>query len=449
LAAATLSSAFAQSWNSAYSEGLDAAHALHWDMARAAFKKAAAYRPEDASKPTVLPGPPTSRSEWRNGAPYSPNFLAAYSGYKLALITADQDTRAKLLNTSAGEFEVLLAKNQISKETYYTLTTIYTRLGDEAKLNRLVQRYGAVWKTASWKVDTEVVAPEELASIASATTGVQNPQNPNTSSTLPTQSGAATGVAQTVPAGSPQALSGLGVGTGVVPQLPNKYALVIGIRTPKLADNLTYAADDAFRIRDGLINSAGYEGSNVETITDGKADEVMARAKALAARITNGATVLIFFTGVGENVEGKDYLAGSDTASPTDTSTMVSKIDLYGQFLPKSAHIFAFFQSSRKGEPGAQFGDEIPFVGAIAQMQSTTPGSPVYGTYRNGKQTGLFADAFDETLADLQSNRLPILEFAWQVFYRMRRGDSGQTGGASLQTCTLPYMNILASDATF
>ena len=50
---------------------------------------------------------------------------------------------------------------------------------------------------------------------------------------------------------------------------------------------------------------------------------------------------------------------------------------------------------------------------------------------------------------DLKSNRIPILEFGWQVFYKMKRGGSGTTGGGSRQTPTLPVLTNMASDARF
>ena len=43
------------------------------------FQQAAAYRPEDVAVATTLPGPVTEPRRWRNGSPYSPNFLAAYA----------------------------------------------------------------------------------------------------------------------------------------------------------------------------------------------------------------------------------------------------------------------------------------------------------------------------------------------------------------------------------
>jgi hypothetical protein len=82
-------------------------------------------------------------------------------------------------------------------------------------------------------------------------------------------------------------------------------------------------------------------------------------------------------------------------------------------------------------------------------MQSTMPGSEVASMVRDGRATGVFTDAMAGVMSDLRSNSLPVLEFAWQVFYRVRRGDTGLTGGGSRQTPTLPVFHNIAADARF
>lgn len=88
-------------------------------------------------------------------------------------------------------------------------------------------------------------------------------------------------------------------------------------------------------------------------------------------------------------------------------------------------------------------------VGQLAQVQATMPGEKAQGYVQNGKLTGLFTNAMIRVMAEQRSNQLPILEFGWQIFYKMRRGDTGSTGGSSRQTCTLPVLTNLASDARF
>src|SRR3954469_22427785 len=100
----------AQSWMAAYEKGLKAAKAADWTTARAAFQQAIAYRPEDASGPTTLPGPVSERRQWRNGAPYSPNFLAAYCEYRIGLASPKPEDGKPAFLTAATEFETLLSK---------------------------------------------------------------------------------------------------------------------------------------------------------------------------------------------------------------------------------------------------------------------------------------------------------------------------------------------------
>src|SRR5690242_11262650 len=93
-----------QPWMTAYDKGLHAARAADWVDARAAFLQAIAYRPEDTSSPTTLPGPVSDRRQWRDGAPYSPNFLAAYAEYRIGAGAAKPDDGRSALQTAASEF---------------------------------------------------------------------------------------------------------------------------------------------------------------------------------------------------------------------------------------------------------------------------------------------------------------------------------------------------------
>jgi hypothetical protein len=117
--------------------------------------------------------------------------------------------------------------------------------------------------------------------------------------------------------------------------------------------------------------------------------------------------------------------------------------------MAKGARVFSFFQANRSINEGRYFGSEVPMVGSIAQVQATLPGESISAIMSNGRQTGIFTNAFVEVLQDLKSNRIPILEFGWQVFYKIRRGNTGTTGGGSRQTPTLPVLTNVASDARF
>jgi tetratricopeptide (TPR) repeat protein len=426
----------AQSWARSYEDGLAAARQGKWSDARAAFKQAASMRPEDASSATTLPGPPTERRQWREGAAYSPNFLAAYALYRQGLAKTG-DEQAEDLKSAAAEFEVLLKKNQSSRETYYFLNTIYNKIGDTASRIATEERFAKSQDKLRWRVDTEVVSPEELAAIGGTT-----PAQPLGNNSVTIRAG------DLRPGtGDPAAAA---VVPGRVPTVPTKYALIVGNSTSSLPGaTLPFAGDDAQRVREAIMANAGYAQENIELVLNATAQQISTSAKALADRMPADATVLIFFSGAGTNVGGKDYIAGVDTDSVSNTASMLSKADLFQPFMAKGARVFSFFQANRSINEGRYFGSEIPMVGTIAQVQATLPGDTVSAIMTGGRQTGIFTNAFVEVLQDLKSNRIPILEFGWQVFYKIRRGNTGTTGGGSRQTPTLPVLTNVASDARF
>lgn len=448
---ALAATSLAQTWSKSYDEGLTAARQGKWAQARDAFKKAATLRADDASAPTLLPGPPTERRRWRNGAAYSPNFLAAYSLYRQAL-TESGDTQSSDLRTAASEFEGLIQKGQSSRASYYFANLIYTRVGDTAKANDLQSRYAKNTGKLNWKVDTEIVAPEDLAAIEPSGTGAGG-QATETGIAATSATGGGTKMI-TIRANDLQPGTGnlnmAALVPGRVPTVQNKYALIVGNSDSKIAGTaIPFAADDAQRIREGIIANAGYDEANVELATNATAAQILAKARALVARMPQDATVMIYFAGAGVNVGGKDYLAGVDAQLSSDTSAMVSKTELFQTFMAKGARIFSFFQANRPMDDGRFFGSELPMVGAIAQVQATLPGESVSPIMEGGKTTGVYTKAFVEVLQDLKSNSIPILEFGWQVFYKIRRGNTGQFGGGSRQTPTLPVLTNVASDARF
>ncbi|MBI5705766.1 MAG: caspase family protein [Armatimonadetes bacterium] len=427
-----------QSWRTAYEAGLADARSGSWEKARESFKQAAAYRAEDVSGPTVLPGPATERQRWRNGAPYSPNFLAAYCSYRIGQASVAQDAKIKSLNTSADELNTLLAKNQVSYEAVYFLSQIYTQLGNMQKRTELDQRLQSAG-TLSWKVDTEPVAPEDLAVVAQMS-GKAAPGGTDVRTTNPG-------------AGTPPVQPGVTIPSGPMTRVPtvlNKFALLIGNTESRLEGaKIPFASEDSMLVRESLVTSAGYAESNVDMVQNATAGQMMAAAKALAERIPDGATVFIFVAGPGVNINGKDYLAGVDTELATDTRSMVAKSDLYAPFIAKGARVFAFFEANRPVVAGRYFGMEVPMFGSISQTQGTIPGEQVHSQVFNGRTVGVFANALSAVIGDFRSNRIPIHEFGWQVFYKIRKGDTGDVPGASRQTPTLPVLTNLAADARF
>lgn len=445
LMALAVSMASSQGWMSAYEAGLTAAKGGKWAEARVAFKQAAAYRTDDVSGETTLPGSITERRKWRNGAPYSPNFLAAYAGFKHALgISGDEKT--SMMGEVTSEFEGLLAKNQHSAATFYFLNQIFIMSGNTEKRLQLQEKYQSVASKLTWRIDGDGMLPEDVAAVAQTYPGTSPSTTSSSNPTTTTQAGTSTTV--TTPTGT--GTQPVAPPAGMVSPLPEKYALIIGNAMSGIdGAGLAFASDDAQRVREALVTHAGYLDSNIDLILNATAEQIRTSVKALADRIPEEATVFIYFTGVGANLDGKDFLAGVDASSLTDSNAMVAKAEVYAALMRKGAKIYAFFQANRQVQTGRYFGMEVPMVGRIAQVQATLPGAGVASYMRNGKEVGLFTDSLVGTFAELRTNRIPIQEFGWQVFYRMRRGGTGQFGGGSNQTPTLPVLINMSSDSKF
>jgi len=436
----------AQSWSQAYDKGLAEGRAGRWAEARQAFKQAAAYRTEDIAGSTTLPGPVTERRLWRSGSPYSPNFLAAYCSFRVGSGLSGSG-RAEQFRAAAAEFEALQAKGQLSPESFYFLNFIYTSLGDTEKRIKLDERFGASRNQITWKVDTEIVAPEEIGAVQELmgqrapvivtppSNPVTNPpNNPNVRPTNPPAN----------PTTTPPSL-----GTRV-PSVATKFALIVGNAASRIQGQaMPFASDDAQKVREALVMSAGYPEENVDVVINATASQILASARALADRLPQDGTMFIYFAGAGVNIDGKDFLAGVDTELTTDTNSMVAKAALYQLFERKGAHIFSFFQVNRPTVNGRYFGMEVPLYGRIAQCQATLPNGSVYSLVSNGRPVGMYTEAFVATLNEFRTNQIPIMEFGWQLFYRIRRGGTGSDAGSSRQTPTLPVLTNLATDAVF
>lgn len=427
-----------QSWREAYESGLKSVKAGNYAEARTSFKQAMAYRPEDVATGTVLPGPISEQRKWRDGAPYSPNFLAAYSAYKLAQLPTSEGSRSALLGEAAAEFEALVAKKQYSFETLYFLSSTYISLNATEKRLKLEDTYTALNGKATWKVDVDGLTPDEIATINQSYRGqTQGAEN----------TGPVSVPVEPVRGGNQAPLNP----AGRVPAVASKYALIIGNSTSRMGDlAVPFASDNAQMIREGLTTFGGYAEQNVDMVVNASAAQILISAKALADRMPEDAgSVFIYFAGVGSNLGGKDFLAGVDTELGTDTSTMVAKTELYKVFMQRGARIFAFFEAHRPIVEGRYFGMEVPTYGTIAQVQATLPGQTVLANVSGGKQIGMFASAIRNVMMDLRTNQMPIMEFGWQLFYKMRRGTTGIEGGSAAQTPTLPVLTNMASEARF
>lgn len=442
--------ASAQGWSESYGKALDAISKSDWAAAETAFTDSIALRPDDQSNPTNLPGPVTDPRKWRDGAPYSPNFGVAYCGYRQALALQGSD-RDNALAEVAKKLEALLMRKQTSAEAVYLLNQIYSRTRDIQRLDALKTIVDADSDAYKWKVDSAILTPEERAAVANL---MPKPANQGTGSAQGTGTGPKTTIIKaenlnnagnptTTSIGSPPAQGELTTIAGRVPARAEKYALVIGNSESMMADaKLEFAASDAVLIRDTLVQHAGYLEENIDVVVNATAAQIMASAKAIAERMPQDGTLFLYFTGAGYNIGGKDYIAGIDADSVSDSIHMVAVSDVYKLFIAKGTSIFAFTQAERPVASGLYFGKETPLYGRVSQAHATIPGEKVYSLVTGGKTVGAYTQAVVDILTDFRSNQVPITEFVWQVFYRMRRG-----GGP--QTPTLPVLTVMSADARF
>lgn len=462
LGAFCITTVFGQEWLDNYQKGLDAAKKSDWALARSWFQRAAADRAVDQATPTSLPGPASEPKVWRAGAPYSPNFAAAYAGYRLALETFDTTERNRMIASVADETEKLLTAGQHSPEAYAMATQCYVLLRADDKLKALEAKRAAQ-KNLSWKVDNEFITPEDaqlaanLKPVETSNPPVKpqtNPQtNPQTSPqtpTKPTDTSKKPGDTVVKP-GKDGKTPAQPVANSPVEYLPNKYALVIGnsdSRLPLMSQ--PFASNDAEAIKSALSTHAGYDPANITVITNSTSSQIAEAANTLASKVSDGSTVVIFFSGVGVSISGKDYLSGIDTNDFFDTTTMLSKMDLLRTFTSKGARVFSFYQVNRNTSETKSFGSEVPTVGAVSQMMGTIEGAKLYSVMENGREAGLFAVGLRKAFENFHTNSVPILEFGWQVFYAMRGGSSSAaTGGGGIQTPSLPALVFLDPEARF
>jgi hypothetical protein len=524
----------AQMWSASYQDGLRDAGAHKWQNARAAFLDASADRTEDSSEPTTL----TNGKVWRDGAPYSPNFLAAYCGIKAGLEMASPSLQNAQLEACANELWALVDRGQACRETNFYLEWTLTKLGETDRVLALQERLHKPGFSANWKVDDSGIDPHELAllprdgaSLLQASTSPMlglapaNPASPSPVRTsdresLPFQSVPAANAAtpstptpvietpatpqmavpsaqssaqanpaqntkpakhgkqrkrnpnDPIPAADIDPVTGApmltaseaptdlpnvsvislsqGQPEATTPPRPDKFALIVGNTETRLGDELAtpFAATDVEIVRNALVRSAGYPADNVVSVCDGTVAQIRNAAMTLAGRVSDGNVVTIYFVGAGQSLQGHDYLAGVDSTEP-DPGQLLAKNDLLRIFVTKGARVFAFFEVNRPQQNGSYFGVEVPDLGAVAQMEATVAGEQVSGSYKQGKTVGLFADAFAGVLNSWHSNQVPIMDFGWEVFKRIRGGDTGTLGGGSSQTPTLPILKNIASDARF
>lgn len=435
----------AQAWADSYQKALDAANKGDWAAARDAFKEAATDRASDEAKPTSLPGPITEPVRWRGGAPYSPNFGAAYSAYALAKKTSDKAEKDRLYSVAIEELAALVEQGQVAPETANVLAKSYEALGkkEEAK------KANDLKADAKWKVDTAFVsADDQVAPVGKPANGSNVVVTTKNGSVIKGE-GTGTYTIVNLPAENVKDYRNFLPDTAVE-TVPNKYALLIGNANSKLTDlNVPTSVNDVNALKDSLIHSAGYEADHVTVVTDQTAAGIRKAVADFQAGLPQDATVFLFFSGVGLSLDGHDYLAGTDAEFESDVAKMVPKAELFDTLLQKGAKIFAFYQVDRSPVSGNYFGQERSPVGTISEAMATIAGQKVYSMTEEGKTYGLYAHAMVQILDEFATNKVPISEFCYQVFYRIRRGDVALGGGGSYQTPTLPTVTNMSDNASF
>jgi hypothetical protein len=436
---------FATTWQTEYERGLKAAAENDWMTARELFLAAAAKRSEDTAEPTRLPGPVTEPRVWRGGSPYSPNFGAAYSAYRIGKDSGDATERQQYLILAAAELKGLVDKGQAAADTLKVLGNVYKLLDDKESLAGLKE------VKANFNVDNSFLAAED----SSGPIKTANPQNPKSSTTqasptAPQVTKSANGTIIKVKAGTHSDVSNLH-GDTAVETLDNKFAIIIGnTKSPDVGTELAFAANDAMMVKNALMQYAGYAEGNITVMTDGTATQIREAITATAAKIPSNAVVLIYFTGVAAHLNGTDFLAGNNIEFATDSSKMVEKSALFTPFTSKGANVFFFAQCNRAMSGNDYFGKQRIGQGTLSESYATIPGANVGFIVRDGQAIGVYTAAFIRTLQEFHTNSVPINEFCWNVFYSMRggRNSDSQRGGAA-QTPTLPILTNLGPRSPF
>lgn len=432
-------------WQSDYERGLRAAKEGDWVTARESFIAAAGQRPEDTAEATRVPGPVTEPRTWRNGAPYTPNFAAAYASYRIGKASTDDTQKQQFLMLAAAELNSLIEKGQNSADTLKVLGNVYTLLGDKEAATNLKSM-----QPSAFRVDTEFMdqadqaAPQPRTSSGSNSTSTTNASG----ATVTTSENGSTIIR--VKAGEHNDVANL-FGTEPVPTKDNKFAIVIGnTASPEPGNEIPYAADDAAAIAAALAQYAGYPQNQITVLSNATAAEMTTTIASLVESIPNNATVLIYFTGQAAHLGGRDYFAGNDIEFMTDSSKMVEKRSLVLPLIAKGTNVFLFSQTNRTIAAGEYFGKERLTQGTLSEAYATIAGMPISSVFRDGKQIGIYTDAFIQTLKEFYTNEIPITDFCWNVFYTMRGSrDSVSRRGGATQTPTLPILTNLGPRSPF
>ncbi len=431
-----------QDWQGAYDAALKAAADGRWTEAREHFLAAASQRPGDSNKPISLPGPITEPRLWRDGAPYSPSFGAAYSAYRASLTAESAESKNALIDTAERELRALVDSGQVSPEAVRTLAKIYETQGNKQMQQQVLTL------PINFSVDQAILALEDRGIAPAGTQPGVQPQGGGiaTPGEAPIETG---GQIIKVRAGQQENLAGI-FGVGPVATLEKKYALVIGngaYADPAAA--IPFAASDAQAVKDALTQYGGYQDDHVTLLADATAGQIRDAVAKMADEIPDDAVVLIYFSGMAAHLGGRDYIAGVDAEFKTDTSKMIEKLEILQPFVAKGAAIYMFSQVDRSMDGTNYYGQERLLRGTVSEAQATVPGGTITSIVSEGRAIGLYTYAFCETLKNFFTNEVPITEFCWHVFYTMRRGNDPRSTGGSVQTPTLPVLTNMSRESRF
>ncbi|MFN8138809.1 MAG: caspase family protein [Fimbriimonadales bacterium] len=428
LVAILMSPVLAQRWADSYERGLANAKKAKWADARKNFLDAVKARSEDSDKGSTVGGSVADRRPWREGAPYSANFAAAYCAMKAGLAAQTADERSAMLKDSVAELTKLVDSGKESLEALIFLATAQAAINDNAGSSATQLRAQKLNQKTAFRVDREVIAEEDLVAFQTAV-------DPN----IP---------ANTTPISDPNTIITLprpGSDLGLVQSLPYKFALLIGNQT---GSGQAFAQTDVDAVKESLIKDAGYAEENIFVVKEGTVEQMLAAANAAAEKIPDNGILFFYFSGAAAHdaATGKDYLSGIDTPSDIAYSRMLAKTAVFQPFVRKGCAVFSFFQTDRKMTDGKYFGLEVPQVGKISQCFGVIPGEYAQGLNFDGQFKGIYTAGITTALKKLRNNRIAIQEFAWTVFDVCREGLGG-VGGS--QTPSLPVTTGMTGAARF
>jgi tetratricopeptide (TPR) repeat protein len=423
----------ADPWVAPYKNALDAAREGDWTAARASFQQAIQHRPEDDTAETWFRTSPTIRTVWRNGAPYSPNFAAAYCAFRAGKESEESGAARGHFETAAKELEALVEKGEFNLSVYYVLAQSYEELGRVGDRNQLIadaQAKEALGKIR-FRIDTAMMLDVDL--VAARKLLEAEPEAPGDNQPDVT--------APEVP-------------EGIIPYQPDKYAILIGnTRYHGSIEPVPNAVNDCHLLKEALTHHAGYDPAHVTVLEEPTAEEMRAGVQQLAASLPPGATVFLFYAGAGRvnPKDSRDYLIPNGAANRDAFEQFVKKTDLLAFLGERSGHTIAVFEVSRNEEnEGQYFGNETPKAGSFAHMNACWTEERCLARTTSRGTYGLWAVAAAWVLENkMRGPAVNAESFCFEVLNRMLDINTGGAG-ESVQTPMLPgYLNLGQADANF